>query len=351
MKKDFITLIHKDLTGELTAQEASLLKKWKAQSEENREIYRDTKRTWELSVEYVPKIKVDAKAAFAAQMAKIKAESEATVIDLNASKKVVEDINKPTATESSTKASKETKVLPFRKLASIAAIFVGVAATLLLFRPSSGLSYEATSGIQFVSLEDGSSIWLDQGSKITLDKDFGDKERNLTLTGKAHFDIARDESRPFNIQADDIEVSVLGTAFTIDANDENATVAVTHGKVKVETEAQEEVVLTRGMKAIESSEGIESIEVDPNSIDKWTNDQLAFDNAPLTQVFADLENFFHVEINYKGRADLSRCPFTSKSLAKNTLDEILDILELTYNMRVKKKSETKIELSRIRCRS
>ena len=56
-------------------------------------------------------------------------------------------------------------------------------------------------------LPDGSIAFLHKGA--TIDLDFSEKERKVVLTGKAHFDVVRNESLPFIVSTKDTEVEVL----------------------------------------------------------------------------------------------------------------------------------------------
>lgn len=333
MQKDFLTLIHRELTGDISPDELVMLHDWLQQDPSNQQQYDEIESTWDYSANYTPKIKVDPMAAFRAQMAKINDEAKETpVYDLPSVKK-----------------ESKTPVFSIKRIASIAAVFAAVLGAVVIMRNMNQEAYRAQEGVQYVKLSDGSSVWLEQGSSLTVDK-FDAQQRLVRLSGKAHFDIERDEDRPFSITADDIEVSVLGTAFTIDATIEDASVAVSHGKVKVETDDNDSVVLVKGQKVVDATDGLNTSTIDPTTVHAWTNKDLSFDNAPLTEVLADLENHFNVNFTYKGRSNLDACPFTSKSLANISLDDVLDILELTYSMKIEKKSDTEIVLRRIRCR-
>ncbi len=64
-------------------------------------------------------------------------------------------------------------------------------------------------------LPDGSKVWLNAGSKLVYDKQFGQKLREVRLTGEAYFDVAHDKTRPFIIHTEQMDIRVLGTAFNV----------------------------------------------------------------------------------------------------------------------------------------
>ena len=328
---DYISLIHKELVGELPDTDAVLLNEWKNDNEDNLATYHDTVEIWKLTSNYTPpKLEINVSRAIEDQLSRIRKES---------------------AKQEEVSTAKVIRLKPVQWAMRIAAAMVFVLAATFVFQGlNTGESYSSGNNIQFVQLSDGSNIWLDKNSTLTIDKSFGENERQVALEGKAFFDIARDEARPFIIDANQVDVQVLGTSFTVDANDDTPVVAVKSGKVEVKTEVQAKVI-TKGQQLEASSEGdlMESV-VDVNKAFDWTNEDLSFKNAPLSKVFADLENHFNMKFIYKGGVNLTDCPFTSKSLANTPLQDVLDILELTYDMKIVKKSETEIRLSRIKCR-
>jgi transmembrane sensor len=60
------------------------------------------------------------------------------------------------------------------------------------------------------------------------------KVRKVDITGRAYFDVAKNESAPFSIKTVDFDVTVLGTSFVVDQN--ASEVDVISGVVKVSTE-------------------------------------------------------------------------------------------------------------------
>lgn len=77
-------------------------------------------------------------------------------------------------------------------------------------------------------------ITLQPHSKIELAADFGETDRNITFSGKAVFDIAKDKTKPFHINAHDFHVQILGTKFFLDQTSEEQKVELFEGKVKID---------------------------------------------------------------------------------------------------------------------
>jgi ferric-dicitrate binding protein FerR (iron transport regulator) len=86
-----------------------------------------------------------------------------------------------------------------------------------------------------LQLPDGSIVWLNASSNLTYDKDFGKDLREVSLTGEAFFDVAKDASHPFIIHTKVIDVKVLGTQFNVRAypNDAYTETSLIRGSVEV----------------------------------------------------------------------------------------------------------------------
>lgn len=88
-------------------------------------------------------------------------------------------------------------------------------------------------------------IELPEGSRVTLD---ADSELNVVLTsdrraltlvrGEGYFQVAKDRSRPFVVQAGATQVTAVGTAFNIRRSANRTVVAVLEGKVELVAEPQ-----------------------------------------------------------------------------------------------------------------
>ncbi|HMR20334.1 MAG TPA: FecR domain-containing protein, partial [Sphingobacterium sp.] len=89
---------------------------------------------------------------------------------------------------------------------------------------------------RFVLLPDSSKVILRPGSKLEYITNFQGKTREVALIGEGYFDIKRDENKSFIVHSGDIRTVVLGTAFTIKADEgqEEVQITVQHGKVRVE---------------------------------------------------------------------------------------------------------------------
>ena len=188
--------------------------------------------------------------------------------------------------------------------------------------------------VKQLTLPDQTEISLAGGSRLTYDaRHYGQEMRLVRLEGKAFFEVWHDEARPFRVETAESRVTVLGTRFQVVAGKEQTTVDVVSGKVGFALrEKTDSVALTAGLQAYYTS-GDQRIKVteqpNPNEL-AWLTHRLRFEETPLPQVVADLEQAYQTTLSYSGDAD-KRLTATLEEL---TLEEALQVVNETLDVRI-----------------
>lgn len=87
-----------------------------------------------------------------------------------------------------------------------------------------------------ITLPDGTHIKLNAASSLTIDHDFRHaSKREVTLSGEAYFDVAKDAAKPFIIHTQTMDITVLGTTFNVKdyPTDKLGETSLINGSVKV----------------------------------------------------------------------------------------------------------------------
>lgn len=150
-----------------------------------------------------------------------------------------------------------------------------------------------------VTLPDGSIIFLNRNTQVTYSRNFGERERSVALTGEAYFEVARDESKPFTVDAGKARVRVLGTTFNVRASDQDSPVEVfvRTGKVLVTgiTENSDLVLDPGNIGTVYPDRSELSVNTDPNYM-SWNTGLLVYDGQTLDIVFRDLKKVYNMDI-------------------------------------------------------
>ncbi len=305
------SLIIKFLAKEAQPTEANELEKWIASSKVNEERFEELKATWTLT--------------------------ELIQSDSNKAWRNIEN-----------RTLKKNTFIPmaFKIAASVLLIF-----TLGYFlfsgndqslAPVQLLTKQSTNELLEVVLSDGSMITLNVNSKIEYPATF-DSIRNISLVGEAFFDIAEDKTKPFIIEAEGIEVRVLGTSFTINSrSDKEQIVSVESGKVQVTNKiSNEKIFLIKNESVIvkkNKKEAIKSNLKNKNFLG-WKTKTLEFNQALINDVIHDLSHSYNKKIVLSNGV-IGKCQLTAK-FENKTLKEILELLSTTFRFSIR---ETESEI-------
>ena len=188
-------------------------------------------------------------------------------------------------------------------------------------------------GRQFkIILPDGSQVWLNAASSIRYPVAFTGDERKVYITGEGYFEVAKNPSMAFTVQANDMQVQVLGTHFNINAYSDEEAIKTTllEGAVKVTKDAATALLKPGQQAAIPSSSatsgpGIQVQIVNIEQVIAWKNGVFDFQNATLEKIMRQLARWYDIEVAYeKGIPDIE---FEGAINRQNELAEVLRILE------------------------
>lgn len=260
---------------------------------------------------------------------------------------VLSQIQDNTSTE--TLSPQKNSIFPFYKIALAAAACLGLVFVAKNFLGGQLNSLEAGNSSKTYVMDDGSVISLEKGSTISWNKAYNNANRDITLKGKALFEVAKNKQLAFRIHANEMDVTVYGTTFYVDADQATSNVMVLEGKVKVEHNQQSVMLDERQGAKMNQGALVKMEDVNFESLSFYKTD-LAYDNEPLAKVLSDIEISFGVRLVPKARQDLSHCMFSSKSLKDSKLDQIFSVLELTFNTKFTKTAENSYTYSTIYCK-
>jgi ferric-dicitrate binding protein FerR (iron transport regulator) len=241
-----------------------------------------------------------------------------------------------------------TPASPFRLILKIAAVLVIMltAGTLSYYalKPTQETNFttlSATDDKIFMTLEDGTRIWLNLNSSIRYNEGFGTEKRELFLNGEAFFDVVKNDKVPMVIHARNIDITVKGTAFNVNAykNLPGTEVLLVRGSVEVthRLDNNRKVLLKPSEKLIVADElndrtsvfriMIASAPVQLQEL-KWTSDSIVFKKEKLKDLAVQLEKKYGVKIDIRNE-QLKNMRF-SGTFTGETIGEVLEALRLSY---------------------
>jgi len=246
----------------------------------------------------------------------------------------------------------EKPVIPIRRQ-SLMPAFLRIAAMVIIVAGLGWLMFEVaapekvtvTAAIDEKNIEvllaDGSKVYLNRDSRLIYPQTFGRNNRKVTLKGEAYFDIAPDASHPFIIDAGNARVRVIGTSFNVitDNKDNEVEVFVTTGTVMLtSSDGSESMTIEPGyIGRISGNNTSSSLNTDANYL-SWNTDILTYNGERLGVVFADLKRTFNIDIAAADPA-INDYRLTSR-FDSQPHDTIIKVICTTFNLHSVKEGET-----------
>lgn len=302
------SLIHKELTGELTNSEAQELTQLK-HSTGYRNAAHDISLIWNASKEYFPTHNWDTPAAKKDFFNRLR--------------------NMPTDAAGDVNMNKYLGIGLLIILFVLMGYFLSqkISSTQAIIEP-------VIDKIDYAVLQDDSKIWIQEGSSI-VEKSFTNDKRVVQLKGSAIFDVSKDPKRPFTVDmGHGVHAQVLGTAFkaTSAHAQHRATISVREGTIRlfVEGDRQLERIIKSGERAaidLKSKKITVSNQIQPIVLSEG-GAKLKLVNLPLSEVFELAGKYYGVTFEVS-EAEL-QCSYTNTSVNDIHLQDLLDGIQMSY---------------------
>jgi len=195
-------------------------------------------------------------------------------------------------------------------------LLAGVAAAVLMalvassiWRPRSGVAGEGfgfeemvtgENQVVTVALRDGSVMRLAPKSQARIRVREGVRE--VQLTGRAFFSVAKRDGLPFVVHTAGGDLTVLGTQFDVDARDRDVRLVVVEGKVALAGARGGETRVGRGEEGrVVEGHVLPTVVSVPAARDstRWVGRFLTFQNTPLPEVAYEIGQAYGVRVTLR----------------------------------------------------
>jgi len=171
-----------------------------------------------------------------------------------------------------------------------------------------------------VVLQDGTIVWLNAGSTLTFPTAFSGSTREVSMTGEVYFEVAKNEAKHFFVQTKTDRIEVKGTHFNINAYGDVKTTLL-EGSVQIGN-----TTLKPGEQYIYGK----ITQPDTEEVMAWKNGMFLFNNTGITEIMAQVERWYDVQIRYEG--DNNKLYFSGDVERTANVSVLLKKLELTRSV-------------------
>ncbi len=196
-------IIARVLSGESSSDDILSLSEWLNENEKNRDEFRRLKNYWDADVAF----KHSVAPAFSAD-------------------KLQQKIN--VQRRQTARRQLWRNAIPLIAAACLLFIF---STALFLYNTNDRISEHYTlltdEHTSNFTMEDGTIITLNKNSRLSYSDKYGKDSRNVKLEGEAYFEVAKDPSKPFQVEMNGASITVLGTHFNVKADAESDDITAT----------------------------------------------------------------------------------------------------------------------------
>lgn len=198
---------------------------------------------------------------------------------------------------------------------------------------------------------ESASVRLPDGSRVTLfyeshlgyrQSSFNTDERKVNFDGEAHFKVRRDRKHPFVVSNKHLEVTVLGTEFSLAARhtDSMACLYLEEGSVSLCSPSSGQTITMepRDHATVDYATGKITVVRMLSKPLTIAQGYLSFESTPLSKVVNTLESNFGCNIIVADKSLLPKA-FSGSLPAKN-INEALEVLCLSFEISVSRTGNT-----------
>lgn len=192
-------------------------------------------------------------------------------------------------------------------------------------------------GTQFKAvLADGTIVWLNTASSLSYPSVFTGADREVTISGEAYFEVAKDKNHPFIVRAGEQTIEVLGTSFNVQAytNEPELVTTLFTGSLHVTT-YKDSLLLEPGQQAEWNKEGNIRLnkKADMEQSIAWKNGYFRYHKAELKTIMRELSRWYDFEVIYE--PGVKQQYFGGLINRNNDISKVLQMLEATNDVHFK----------------
>jgi ferric-dicitrate binding protein FerR (iron transport regulator) len=216
-------------------------------------------------------------------------------------------------------------------------------------------------------LSDGTSVWLSSNSSLTYPGTFDDSDRQVELSGEAYFSVKRNNTVPFRVKTNSIDVEVFGTEFNVSdyGEQQEAEVQLIRGSIAVTAKGSHKPIMMQEQETVifkndrleldtlkESGEKPKIItteikakpvitgavvgKIQNQSYFRWKDGILSFNNESVKDIFTRLEKYYGIKIVVDPASPLLIKSYKGKFYAIDGPEQALKLLQKEYRFKYKR---------------
>lgn len=147
------------------------------------------------------------------------------------------------------------------------------------------------------TLPDGTKVWLNSASALSFPMAFQGSERKVNLVGEAYFEVQHNAKQPFRVYSKGQVVEDIGTAFNINAYEDESEIKTTLVEGLATVNSQ---LIKPGQQAQLRGKDIKIVKANLNAEVAWKKGEFVFDEESIGSIMRKLARWYDIEVVYQG---------------------------------------------------
>ena len=185
-----------------------------------------------------------------------------------------------------------------------------------------------------IMLADGTKVWVNAATEIRYPVKFVGKERRVWLEGEAYFEVTKDTTRSFIVEANGMEVKVYGTRFNVNTRrDDQIQTTLVEGSVSVKPKGLKEVMLEPNQQAVfnKLAGRVTVRDVDVMSYVAWQRGNYYFENKSIGEILDELSLWYDIQVFFMNN-EVRNERFSGYLPRYEEIDRLLSLIEKTSHV-------------------
>jgi transmembrane sensor len=187
-----------------------------------------------------------------------------------------------------------------------------------------------------IVLPDGTRAWLNAATTLKYPGVFAKDHRTVELEGEAFFEVAQKQHQPFIVKSKAQELQVLGTTFNIYAypDEETTRTTLASGSVQIRNLSTHMVnKLQPGLQSEVNGHATIISQADVFSATAWKEGLFSFRNASVEDLMKQLRRWYGVEVEFEGAIPPMRINGeVGRNMSATKVFEVLDYLDIQFRI-------------------
>lgn len=188
----------------------------------------------------------------------------------------------------------------------------------------------------WVTFEDGTSVHLNYNTTLKYPTHFSSRHRTVYLDGEAYFNVAKDGKRPFRVVTSAGVVTEYGTSFNVNTHTEGCTkVVLVEGSIGVTPNTGKEQMIAVGEMAVlyDSYPEVEVMPVDVDTYVAWNEGRFVFENCSLESLMEVISRWYGKTVMFE-TDDIRKMQFTGDIDRYSSIEPVLEAIQRVTELEI-----------------